>query len=597
MENKAQDMEKSDKNKEINGKTEVFQIRHGFWRTYDATDGLPGEPKHLLQDEKGYLWIGTNSGICRYDGLEFIRYTTEQGLPDNIINNLCLDNQGRIWISTPNGLSCFDGDGFTNYTIDNGLPGNNAGQLCLDNQGKLWIGTSNGLSCYDGEGFISYTTENGLLDNDIVGLCSSNNGGIWIGTKGGISRFDGQNITTLETDIIAFPQMLEDRRGQLWIGSGREGIHCFDGQQFRTYTYDDGFVDIQNLVLSIYEDRRGRMWFGAWAGVSCFDGDKFTSYQEGLWSGGIFDIIEDREGQMWFAHAQSCGLSCYDPETIGLLSDESAGWTSIQDRKGRIWCGAIGVRVFSPDSELSETEMRKIPFSGGGIYSMVDSRDRLWVSPFRDGVYCYDSPDSAWDIAGGDGSTKPHHFGVCDNLTDEYYTIPLLEMEDGTIWFSLHHLSQLTRFDPDQLPDGKPIESITKGFVSRLIKDSRGNLWMNGDGLSRWDGDELVTYTKEDGLPSNNVASLLEDDLGHIWIGTGHGLCCYDGQKFIAYGEKYGLSDLFHWQSAKDSSGQLWFAARGGFIEPMESIFSGLRRMTVFPATTLLLRYPSRMAQ
>jgi DNA-binding NtrC family response regulator len=209
-------------------------------------------------------------------------------------------------------------------------------------------------------------------------------------------------------------------------------------------------------------------------------------------------------------------------------------------------------------------------FTMGGIYLMVDSRDRFWIAPFQDGVYCYDSSDAAWEAAGGDESSRPRHFGVSDSLADKNYVAPLLEMEDGTFWFRLAAASQLSRFNPEQIPDVEPLEFInTNGPVSCLIEDKLGRLWMGGmnhSGLSCWDGSELNTYTEADGLPSSSILSLVEGDSGGIWIGTNHGLCYFDGQKFITYGKEHGLRELFYWQSIKDASGQLWFATRGGII-------------------------------
>jgi len=561
--------------------TKTIKIKKGVWHTYDATDGLPGEPNRLLQDRRGYLWIATSAGLCRYDGTEFVTYTTADGLADNGVKAFCEDHGGRLWLSTPKGLSCYDGREFTNYTTEDGLPDNDTEALCTDNQGKVWIGTPQGLSCFDGKKLINYTTADGLMDNEVVALCPSIQGGIWIAAQSGISRFDGEQFVTLTTEISVklFPAMWEDRHGRLWIGSGRkrEGVYCFDGQQFRNYTYEDGLVDIQNFILAVYEDHQGRMWFGTWRiGVSCFDGSKFINYgaEDGMWSGGVFDIIEDREGQMWFAHGQMCGLSCYDAEAVSLLTDEPAGWTCAQDKKGRIWSGGIDVTGIGLDSQASEVEQRRISFTTGGTYLMVDSRDQLWVAPTRDGVYCYDSSDATWEAAGGDESSKFRHFGISDNLADKDYIIPLLEMEDGTIWFSLinsDHSAQFTRlcrFDPDQLPDAEPLESLdTKRPITCLIRDKLGRLWMGGHnrvGLSCWDGSKLTTYTQEDGLPNNYIRALVEDDSGQIWIGTRHGLCCFDGQKFVTYGEEYGLRELYHWMATRDASGQLWFAARGG---------------------------------
>ena len=90
----------------------TIKVKKGIWRIYDATDGLPGLPMRLLQDRYGYLWIGTDVGLCRYDGTEFITYTIADGSVDNYVNYvtaLCQDNQGRIWVGTARAISCFDG--------------------------------------------------------------------------------------------------------------------------------------------------------------------------------------------------------------------------------------------------------------------------------------------------------------------------------------------------------------------------------------------------------------------------------------------------------------------------------------------------------
>ena len=586
------------------GETEIIPIKKGVWRTYDATDGLPGETHCLLQDRQGYLWIGTNVGLCRYDGTEFITYTTADGLVDNRVQALCEDHEGRLWIGTAGfdfqakeggGISCFDGKQFTNYTTADGLVDNRVNALRVDRQDRLWIGTNGGgLSCFDGDNFTTYTTADGLGGMYILSICEDSQGKLWFGSHTGLSCFDGQRFSTY-TAADGLPglqlSLCEDNQGRLWFGTGYsyKGVACFDGQQFTTYTYDDGLADIQNFVFAACEDHQGRMWFGTWLGVSCFDGDRFINYNytDGLWGSGVFDIIEDREGQMWFAHGQLCGLSCFDAQTVSLLTDEHAGWTSTQDKKGRIWCGGVSVYGICFDSESSEVEQRRLQFTRGGIHLMVDSTEQLWIAPYQDGVYRYDSSDAAWEAAGGKGLPEPRHFNVSDN-PEENNVVPLFEAKDGTIWFTDSHTFRLSRFEPKRFADGEPLESIdTKRSIYRLIEDSRGRLWMSGEhskGLSCWDGGKLTTYTQENGLPSDNITSLLEDDSGRIWIGTKHGLCCFDGQQFIPYGEEYGLRDLYHWCAVKDASGQLWFATRGGIYRTDGKHFQWLTEADGLPS-------------
>jgi len=590
------------------GETKIIPIKKGVWRTYDATDGLPGETHCLLQDRQGYLWIGTNVGLCRYDGTEFITYTTADGLVDNRVQALCEDNEGRLWIGTAGrkffteeggGISYFDGKRFTNYTSADGLVDNRVYTLGIDSQGRLWIGTHNGLSCFDGDDFTNYTTADGLPHMMVYSLCEDSQEKLWFCTKGGLSSFDGQRFRTY-TAADGLPgwqsSLCEDNQGRLWFGSGYsgKGVSCFDGQQFTTYTSDNGLVGKQNLVMAVCEDHQGRLWFGGWDGVSCFDGSKFINYSDELWGSGVFDIIEDREGQMWFAHGQLCGLSCFDENTVQILTDQPATWDAAQDKEGRIWFNdhsdvyGVGLKTTS-----FEVEQRKLSFDMGITNLMVDPSDRLWVSPYRDGLYCYDSADAAWRTAGGEILTEPRHFSASDDPENNNLAA-LLEAKGGTIWVSgqVGFESVVYRFEPERVTDGEPLESIDKkrGRI-HLIEDSQGRLWLGGvqgGGLSCWDGGKLTTYTQEDGLLSDNITSLVEDDVGGIWIGTKHGLCRFDGQQFINYGEEFGLRNLHHWSAVKDASGQLWFATRGGIYRTDGKHFQWLTEADGLPSNNVI---------
>ena len=576
--------------------TKIIKMKQGIWRTYDATDGLPGQPNCLLQDSYGYLWIGTDAGLCRYDGLEFITYTTKDGLNSYYVSSLCLDNQEKLWIGTGNGLSCFDGKQFTN----NGLVNTWITSLCLDSRERLWIGTDNGLSCLDKNGFTNYTTDNGLPHNIIHSICEDKKKGLWIGTENGLSCFDGKHFTNYTTaDGVphnqAYPICM-DNQGRLWISlwySGK-GVSCFDGENFRTYTSDDRLVGPQNFCLTIYNDHLGRIWFGGWDGVSCYDGEQFINYNYTMDDNvsAVHAILEDREGQMWFAHGELSYLSCYDEKTIQLLTDQPNTWVADQDKKGRIWFNnGSGIYAIRLDSKSSEVEQRKILFDGGLIGLMVDSSDHLWISPFYYGLYRYDSTDIAWESAGGEAINNPHHFIISNNMFLNN-AVPLLENKDGTIWFGIG-ASGLSRFDPELFMEGEPIESINRGSYC-LIEDSKGRFWLGNQRsqLLLWDGDEFTSYGQENGFTNNGVMSLFKDG-DKIWLGTTRGLWCHDNERFIHYGEEYGLIDLYHWRHiAKDRFNQLWFATHGGVYRTDGKHFQWLTKDDGLPSNYVVRILP-----
>ena len=236
----------------------------GIWRTYDVTDGLPAGVGSMLQDRHGYLWLGTSAGLCRYDGAEFITYTTADGLASNFVNAICEDRQGRLWIGTSeNGISCYDGKEFTNYTTAHGLTGNWVLGICEDRNGHLWIGTAGGVSRFDGKSFATYTTAEGLAGNGVRTIC-------------------------------------EDQQGRLWFACVGGGASCYDGKQFTNYTKANGLPD--DCVWDVCSDQQGRLWFAIRGfrpergySVTCFDGNNFTTYttEHGLAADYIWGIYAD----------------------------------------------------------------------------------------------------------------------------------------------------------------------------------------------------------------------------------------------------------------------------------------------------------------
>ncbi|MFQ6041580.1 MAG: two-component regulator propeller domain-containing protein, partial [Candidatus Poribacteria bacterium] len=575
---------------------ETSSSKLGVCRTYDVTDGLPAGVDAMLQDRHGYLWLGTNAGLCRYDGTKFITYTTADGLVGNFIVAICEDHRGRLWIGTAqDGISCYDGKEFTNYTTAHGLADNRVWCICEDRNGHLWIGTvGGGVSRFDGERFTrilansATTTEDGLAGNNVRAICEDQQGRLWFATlDGGVSCYDGVQFTNY-TKADGLPDdsvwdVCSDRQGRLWFAIGDRrlergyGVTCFDGNNFTTYTTEHGLQS--DHIWGISADREGRLWFSfIWRGrgVSCFDGERFITYtiEDGLLSNWANGVIQDREGQFWVSHWE-IGLTCFDNETMQFLTEEPVRALT-QDRRGRLW--------FSNDKNelccLDERQQRRQPFNVPITSLLEDSLGRFWVATYGDGLFCYDfdklnpadSADAMWEDGGGAPVARTRYTvedGLGSNDVRE-----LLEARDGTIWFTT------LRQPSDDRPGclcyfrGQRFSAmpIPHGKIYALIEDSLGKIWLGGVddwgkswGLSCYDGEKLVTYTTAQGLPHDEVYSIIEDDAGNLWMRTGQGLCCFDGKQFRAYGTEQGIPNVKRGQSAKDTKGYLWFGSIGGF--------------------------------
>jgi ligand-binding sensor domain-containing protein/serine phosphatase RsbU (regulator of sigma subunit) len=199
----------------------------------------------ILKDKKGDLWFGTfGGGVCRYDGKNFITYTTEQGLCDNNIKCITEDKAGNLWFgSLGKGLSCFDGKRFVNYTKAQGLVDNNIWSIAEGSDGSMWFATNEGLSrlapdtTLSGlsvrQSFISYTSAQGLPNNQVLSITKDSAGMLWFGSNGGgISRYDGKSFLSFNTNSglcdNGVTSSVFDKSGNLAIGTN-SGIAMLTG--------------------------------------------------------------------------------------------------------------------------------------------------------------------------------------------------------------------------------------------------------------------------------------------------------------------------------------------------------------------------------
>src|SRR5687768_1932353 len=159
---------------------------HQSWLT---ENGLPQNTvQAIVQTQDGYLWIGTQEGVARFDGVNFTVFDKENtpAFKSNDIRFLQPDRRGRLWISTSYGLVCRYNGEFRGYTVNEGLPDNSIGPIVEDASGNIWIGTAGGLARFENEKFKTFTTEQGLSSNLVLTLYARTNGTILVGTSAGV---------------------------------------------------------------------------------------------------------------------------------------------------------------------------------------------------------------------------------------------------------------------------------------------------------------------------------------------------------------------------------------------------------------------------
>jgi ligand-binding sensor domain-containing protein len=236
----------------------------------------------LYEDRSGVIWFGmVGGGIYKYDGNVFTLYRTNDGLADNTIEAFVEDRAGKIWIATGNGLSCFDGNKFVNYSTENGLSSNKVNTLICDKAGKLWIGTNGGINCYDGNSFAKFNMDEGHSFHQVRSLIEDKNGKIYISGQEGLFVFNGNQLTKLSDNYAS--NLYEGKNGEIWVTSGGETgmtLYKFDGKKMTEIISEKNKDVFFNQIFGLVEDRMGKLWFGTPKGVFSFDGKDLKAFTD-----------------------------------------------------------------------------------------------------------------------------------------------------------------------------------------------------------------------------------------------------------------------------------------------------------------------------
>ena len=300
-----------------------------------------GNVQCSLQDKAGNLWFGIiGNGLYKYDGKSFSQFLVDDGLNSNDVHSILEDKDGKIWIGTEAGLCLYDGKTFAKIQIP--LPKNlspnknsyyrNSHQVYSMMQaksGKLWFVTTDGVYIYDGKSFTLFIINeaaNGFLSSNdkVERILEDKAGNIWFGgrTNEGVFRYDGKSITNFKLKELtlqfesrrvghnwAWPQ-LQDKNGNIWF-SNWAGVYRYDGNTFTSFTKSDGLPGYNGLVKKIIEDKNGTLWFGGDVGLSSYDGKSFTCFNDGLINPDIWTILEDKTGNLWVGTRET-GLYLFD---------------------------------------------------------------------------------------------------------------------------------------------------------------------------------------------------------------------------------------------------------------------------------------------
>jgi signal transduction histidine kinase/ligand-binding sensor domain-containing protein len=539
---------------------EARNLGHQSWTT---ENGLPQNTVHsIFQSHDGYIWIATEGGIARFNGVDF-RLFNHDNTPAIATDDTCCftEADNALWIGTTDGLLQYFSGNFRRFTTVEGLPSNDILSLATNNVGDLYALTGNGLARFNGKSFEAISTAPLNAINDGA------NRTLWLATNTSALQLEQNHVTPL-TLLLPRPNEPIQSLGVLpnrtpWLRTSATITFLSNGQpRILQASRDLPGTRIESFLA----DSHGSLWIGTNRGLISLDTPSAQpQLQPALGSNSILSLLEDREGNLWIG-TDTAGLHIFRQQsfrTVPALADRVI--TAIaQSTDGALWAGTNGdgldrwqndsVRHFSTKDGLrSEIILSLAPGSHGDI----------WVG----------TPDGLNHISGSNIGTYTSADGLPDDLIRS-----LLMGSDGTLWIGtrrgLAHLHNNT-FTTYTTADGLPSNTIgtllqPRDSTHNSPRDSE-DLWIATlNGLSRLRNGTIATFTTVNGLASNVITSLYQDQQGTLWIGTKtNGLSVYRDGHFspIRSGE---LPQTVN-SILGDNHGNLWLSSSRGITRVSQS--------------------------
>jgi PAS domain S-box-containing protein len=533
------------------------------WTTESRFPG--GAVNAIGQTADGYLWIGTDRGLLRFDGFDFrpVSFTSITTASNVPILQLLADAGGKLWIRLQGADLVRQKDGKFE-SVRYGPDAITA--LSKDNHDGLLVSDIE-------QGTLRFMEDHvqklGPSSPPVISMAETADGKIWLGTLGdGLFFLTGGRTTNVNAG-------LPDRKinsllpigEELWVGTDT-GLYHGNGNGFRRLELPSFLGNVQ--VLSLLRDHDSNMWLGTTRGLLRINGKgiSFSEEKELRGEGGINVLFEDREGNLWIGGARGLGRirdSAF--VTYSSVNDprfEHNGPIYV-DREGRTWFAPAqgGLYVLQngrvqPVTSIPPNEV---------VYSISGGADEVWAGRQRGGLT---------RLQFRNGAIRSQSYTEANGLAQNS-AYAVYESRDGSVWAGTLN-SGVSKFKDGRFTTHTTTNGLASNTVSSILETRDGAMWFaTPTGLSSFSNGEWRTYTTVEGLPSPEVNCLFEDSSGTLWSGTSAGLASFASGHFQVPHESPDVLREPILGMADDKSGRFWIATSHHVLRvPRDKLLSGV---------------------
>lgn len=553
----------------------------------------------IFQDSEGYIWLGTNDGLNRYNGYEFKIYNYEEyqnSISHNGITDITEDKYGNIWVNTVSGVNKINKktEKISNYTEINGkIKEDSTTEIIVTKDNNILVGTYEGLNIYNAKEDrfdIILEQKDGILSSCIYSIDEDINGNIWIGTELGLNKLskDFKVLETYTSESEIYNIFCDDENGFVWAGSDSSGLLKIDTKTKEVTQYINDIEDENsipaNQVGVIIRDSKGNLWVGTTNGLARYNekNDSFDVYKNKVYDknslvyNDVRSIIEDREGVLWVGTYS--GISIFDTESSikyynaglddGYLLSENMVHGIYEDDEGYLWVGSRtkGVNIIDRENNTSKS----ISMENNNVIQSNSIND---ITGYKDFIFV---ATDAGVLKINKKENTIQNYNLEDGLIGENVK-DIFVCDKNYLWIGSTNGLNLLDIENDKIID--MTDYVDEGSYVRYIYQGQdgsyyiGFLRDGGLGIIEPNSKETKYYKNipndKTSISSNRIRYINEDSKGNIWIGTSYGLNKYDPKTkvFKRYTTIDGIANNTIYGVLVDDNDNIWVSTNKGISQ------------------------------